>query len=202
MPGMKIMSGIFVFSAGCALAVLWFMLPDWARMWAFLSQNANTIVIGATALLAAIIAVWGVISQRAIARRQMTYEQIIKFITDDDLIKARRKFMELARSADGLKKYAAKENEISEETQSIILTLNFFELISIGIQRGIIDYELFKMWGKTSVVQIWSYAHAFVEPFRERLGNDMLFHELQSMAGWFKASSAPPKRRWWFRQFF
>ena len=198
---MKALPAIFTFLAGAAMATLWFAAPHMLDMWPLLANNGNTIVIGATALLAAIIALWGVVSQRTIARRQMTYEQIVKFLTDKDLIEARRKFIELSKGHDGLGPYATVDKETSPKSQNIVLTLNFFELVSIGIQHGIIDYELFKMWNKTTVIQYWGYASPFASALRSRLGNDLIFHEFEAMANWFKSASMPPKRRWWWRQF-
>src|SRR6185312_4651118 len=93
--------------------------------------------------VAGIIAMWGIVSQRAITRRRTTLEFISRGDADKDIIQARQKFIELARSNGGLRAHAEEECEKNEDTQKIKLVLNEFELVSIGIQRGVIDYELY-----------------------------------------------------------
>jgi len=65
---------------------------------AIMREHDTTTAISLTAIFSAIVAIWGVVSQRAIARRQLTYEQIVEFLSDKDIINARHKFIELARS--------------------------------------------------------------------------------------------------------
>jgi hypothetical protein len=101
----------------------------------------------------ALIAAWGVISNRAIARRKATLDLITSQERDGDIIKARTAFIALARKNGGLASYAEIDREPDEETQSIRTVLNEFELISIGIQRGIIDFELYKRWNRSGVIQ-------------------------------------------------
>ncbi|HEY8581043.1 MAG TPA: DUF4760 domain-containing protein [Beijerinckiaceae bacterium] len=160
-----------------------------------MTQVEATLVIGA---VAALIAVWGVLTQRAIARRRATFDHIAKTEADADVIKARRKFIELAKANGGLARWAEEEHERSEEVQSIKLILNDFELIAIGIQRGIIDMEFYKRWYKSGVVRHWSHAHPFVAALRSRTRNNMLFHEFEQLAGWFDDNKAPPRKfRFW-----
>ena len=80
--------------------------------------------------------------------------------------------------------------------------LNVYELFVIGIQKGTIDYELFKVWNRTSAIQYWYYAHPFVSALRSRVGNDLLFHEFEQMVQWFKADGAPRKRGWKWSRYF
>ena len=55
-----------------------------------------------TAGIAAVIAIWGVLSQRAIARRRATIDLIAKNEADHDLITGYQKFVELAIDPKGL----------------------------------------------------------------------------------------------------
>ena len=157
--------------------------------------------VGATFLMgfvAALIAIAGVLTQRAIARRRATFDHIAKTEADADVIKARRTFIQLAKANGGLAKWAAEEHERSEEVQNIKLILNDFELIAIGIQRGIIDLEFYKRWYKSGVTRHWSHAYPFVAALRNRTGNNMLFHEFEQLAGWLNDNKAPPRKyRFW-----
>jgi hypothetical protein len=53
-------------------------------------------------LLAAAMAAWGIFTQRAVARRRATLDLISSLERDGDAIKARNKFIELAKLDGGL----------------------------------------------------------------------------------------------------
>jgi len=82
--------------------------------------------------IAALIAIWGVLTQRQIARRRATLDLLTKSEADSDIIAARRKFIELAKAPGGLAAWADADKEKSEEAQKILTVLNEFELMSIG----------------------------------------------------------------------
>src|SRR5262245_30020624 len=132
-----------------------------------------TLLIGA---IAALIAIWGVLTQRQIARRRATLDHIARSEADNDVLAARRQFIEAAK-AGGIAAWAEADKEKSEEAQKILLVLNEFELISIGIQRGILDYRIYRMWSKTATISYWNHATPFVAALRNRVGNEALFHE-------------------------
>ncbi len=148
-----------------------------------------------TGAIAAVIAIWGVLSQRAIARRQATLDHISHLESDRDIIEARKIFVELSKKPGGLAVWADSNKEQTTEALAIGRILNSYELISIGIQRGIIDFELFKRWHRSSAIKYWERGAPFVMSIRNRLSNDMFFHEYEEMVGWLKADKRPPRRR-------
>lgn len=150
-----------------------------------------------TGFVASLIAVWGVLSQRAIARRQSTLSYISHLESDHDIIRARQIFVTAAKQAGGTAQWADAEQEDTEEALAIGRVLNSYELIAIGIQRGIIDYELFKRWHRSSAIRYWERGAPYVMRLRARLNNDMFYHEFEQMVGWVKGSSKPPIRRRW-----
>lgn len=174
------------------------MLTD---LLALLAAPTNVGAFLFASVLATTIAGWGIITQRAIARRRATLDLILRSQSDEDLIKARTRFVALSRQSGGLAPWAEKDKEGESDIQDIILVLNEFEIISIGIQRGIIDYKLFERWYKTSTVQFWKAGRPFILKLRERVGNDMLFYEFEEMVRWFEGSKKPKRRRFlgkWF----
>ena len=185
---MKPIPAILILCVGIAAAATWLR---WLPIRSVIEHNSEASVIATSAILAALVAIWGIISQRAITRRQVTYEQIVHYLTDKDVISARRNFIKLAKAPDGIVSFAQSDQETSTDTQDIISTLNFFELFSIGIQKGIIDHDLFKQWNRSSVIIYWNYAHPFVNAIRSRMGNDLIFHEFEQMANWFKSDTTP-----------
>ena len=151
--------------------------------------------------VAALIAFWGVLSHRAVERRRTTLEFIARSEADRDLIAARRQFIELAKASGGLVQWAEEDKEQTEQAQSIRLVLNEFELVSIGIQRSIIDYKLYERWFKSGTIKYWNYAAPFVAALQGRLNNEAIFHEFKEMAGWFKDNKMPRRRIFWSKLF-
>lgn len=83
--------------------------------WAFTTGAGATIVIG---LFAAAIAVWAIVSNRSISRRQSTVDTILRMEHDEDVINARRKFIELANGNGGLARFAHDAPFSDEENEA------------------------------------------------------------------------------------
>ena len=149
----------------------------------------------------AVIAIWGIISQRSIARRRATLDHIVRSQGDGDLIGARQTFISLAKEPGGLAIWAEADREKSRETQSIALVLNEFELLAIGMQRGIIDFELYRRFNRSGVIHYWNHAAPFVHALRARVDNQMIYHEFEELKRWME-DSAPPKRNHWIGRWF
>jgi hypothetical protein len=153
-------------------------------------------VIPFTAILAAIVAIWGIVSQRAIARRRTTFEHIVAMEADRSFIIARRKFIELSKHPGGLAPWASEDKESTPETQSIRLVLNEFEIVSIAIQRGVMDFETYRRWYQLTVIRFWAHAKPYAEALRARTNHPALFHEFEELERWMKN---PPHRYKWLR---
>lgn len=152
-------------------------------------------------IIGAVVAAWGVLTQRAVARRRATLDLISSLERDSDVIRARSKFIELTKREGGLALYADLTNESAEETQYIRTVLNEFELFAIGIQRGIIDFELYKRWNRSNVVRYWTHAAPFIYQLRARTKNDALYHEFEELVRWMKGEAMPKRGRFlanWF----
>jgi hypothetical protein len=166
--------------------------------WLEINQVDAVLLIG---LCAGLIAIWGIISQRDISRRRATIEYIAKTEIDNDMIKARRDFVELARASGGLAPWADVDKEKEDKLQSIKIVLNEFELISIAIQRGVFDFQIYSRWKKTGTIQYWRFGAPFIVALRARTDNDALFHEFEEMVKWLKGEQMP-HRTWWWGKFF
>ncbi|MBJ7412503.1 MAG: DUF4760 domain-containing protein [Phenylobacterium sp.] len=153
-----------------------------------------------TAALAAVIAIWGIISQRGITARQTTLEFIRNSESDEDMIAARATFWRLSRDPAGLGPWAAQP--LTDEFKHVRTVLNEYEMIAIGIQRGILDDELYRRWYKSGVIRAWNHAAPFVLARRNSTGNEALWHEFEEMARWYKGSPGMPRRgRFWAKLF-
>ena len=149
-----------------------------------------------TSVVGGLIALWGIMSHRAIERRRTTLEYLWRNETDHDVIEATKKFVELAKKDHGLIEWATEPQEPSDEVQKIRLVLNQYELIAIGIQRGIIDYHLYERWARSATIQAWSFAVPFVAALRTRKKNDALYHETEELVRWLKGNPMPRRSRW------
>lgn len=190
------LAGIFGGAFGCAAFI--YVREHWPKS---LSDVEATMITGLLAsfvgALAVIIAVWGVVSSRAISRRQATLDHLARLEADGTVQRNRQKFNELVRIHGSLAEFAQKDHEGTEEQQSIVAVLNDFELISIGIQRGIIEPELYKRWQHSNVAQTWKNAQPFVVALRARVERPTLYHEFEEMARWMSQNKVPRRRFWW-----
>ena len=64
-----------------------------------------------TGLLAAAVAIWGILSQRTIACRRATIDYLAKIEGDEDHINARREFIALAKAPGGLAPWADEDKK-------------------------------------------------------------------------------------------
>ena len=151
--------------------------------------------IFSSAALAAVIAVWGVISQRSITRRQQTMQHMTKVDSDKDMIAARKQFIDLAKKPGGLSPWAEPEQENTEEAQSIRLILNDYELTAVGIQYGIIDLGFYKRYNRSTVIRYWNHAAPYVYALRARLGSNSVYHEFEELARWLQDGKIRMPRR-------
>lgn len=154
-------------------------------------QPLATLFVGA---VAAILAFWGVQTQRAIARRRATLDFILKSETDRDSIEAKRVFRNLARNG-GLDQWAREDNEKTAEAQHIKLVLNEFELVAIGIRQGIIGLRLYSMWFKSGTITAWRYSRPFIDLLRNRTNNNRLYEQFEWLV---KLLEKPSFRHRWF----
>lgn len=153
-------------------------------------------------VVGALVAIWGVQTTRAVARRRATMDHMARVDMDEDMIGARKKFITLAKANGGLAVWAEQDQETSDELAAIRLILNDFELCSVSIQFGIMDYEFYKLYNHGTVRAYWSAAAPFIHALRQRTGRQTLFHEFEALAGWIDQGIRSPRRRRWWHRFF
>jgi Domain of unknown function (DUF4760) len=160
-------------------------------------NEVEALLLGAG--LATVVAIWALFSQRAIAARQATLSFIREGQSDRDILKAREVFNALSRHPDGIHQFANKPLEPG--FQSIITTLNQYEIVAIGVQRGIFDDTTYRRWHRSGVVRSWEAAAPFILARRRISGNDALWHEFEEMARWYRGAPPMPHRRFIWRKF-
>lgn len=153
-------------------------------------------------IVAAVIGVCGVQTQRAVARRRATLDHLASVDADRDFIDARKLFIRLAKAPGGLAKWADDEHEGSVEVTSISLILNDFELVSVAIQQGIMDFEFYKLYTHGTVSKYWKVAAPFVHAVKQRKDHPTYHHEFEELACWIDENIRPPRKRTWLRKHF
>lgn len=155
-----------------------------------------------TAGVAALIAFWGVFSQRAITARQTTIQYLRASEQDHEMVAARRRFQELARQPAGLGVWGAEDQSQTDEAIAVRTVLNDYELIAIGIERGTMDDVTYRRWFKSAVVNDWRKAAPYVMAVRNRANNDAIYHEFEEMARRYRDGKGMPRRRIFWAKFF
>ncbi|HET9511813.1 MAG TPA: DUF4760 domain-containing protein [Sphingomonas sp.] len=155
-----------------------------------------------TALAATIIAIWGIVTTRVVARRVATMDRFTRIATDKDMIAAREKFIELTEQPGGLAAYA-DDNPFgrSEEIKAIRTILNDFEQLALGIQFGVLDLELIKRYHRTGIIRDWGHAAPFIYKLRAKIGSPAIYHEFEELARSLQTNRMPSRNRWtrlWF----
>jgi|GEM_PF-6607339 len=188
---LRLLLTLVVFGAG-----LWVGNHSWhlnlPSGWADTTTAVATVIGVLVTVLAVVIAVLAIISQRQSARAQHTIEFLSDALRDADLIYAKAVFAEKASQPGGLAKYAHKEHGKVES--NICTVLNHFELISLGIQCGTIDYDVFKKWNRSTVLYIWTAASPFISESRKLKNSPLLWHEFEELARDFSANKNPPRK--------
>ena len=168
-------------------------------MWLGLNE---TRAITLTASAAAVIAVWGVLSQRAIAARQATVEYIRETERDARFLDSQRLFRNLTNDSAGLAPWALVDKAQTPEALAIKTVLNDYEMVAIGIERGTLDDTTYRRWMRSTVVHDWRQASPYVMAVRNRLSNDALYHEFEEMARRYRDGKGMPHRRIFWAKFF
>jgi hypothetical protein len=157
-------------------------------------------IVGAAAAAGAIIGgmtmvtgIWATITQRVVDRRQRTVEFLSSRVADREMIRARQIFVRLHVEVGDMARFADANYEGSEETTAIQVVLNQFELISIAIQEGALDYKIYKRFNGANTIRFWQIATGFVFNLRTRLGNPNIYREIESLALWLREGKVPPR---------
>lgn len=176
-----------------ALGLLWLAVfgpPSWFAV-DTASEAEVTLHIGylagAVTVLAIGVAVAAIYAQRQTARAQTTLSHLTAMEFDEDFLAAKKMFLELEAKGD-LLKYGARELAHTDEARNIRIYLNHFELVSLGLQHRIIDYDIFIKWNRKTVQLVWTAAWPFVNRLRKEFHNDKLFVEFEELAKEFGSS--------------
>lgn len=131
----------------------------------------------------------------------MTIQRLAELEADRDMIEAREKFNELSGPGGKLATYAKPDDLNPQDSDAVRLVLNDFELTAIGIQHGILDFNVVKQFQKSTMLRDWARAAPFVYKLRTELDRPLIYYEFETLAHWLQENKRP-KRRIWTRLWF
>lgn len=126
-------------------------------LWGY-AMPVEAIAIFVTGIAAFVAAILGLRDQRRVARQRVTFEHLTRIDRDKDMIEARAKFIEYCGNPGKLADLAGHDKISTAEAQYVTRILNNWEMISIGIQMDIIDFELLKRYNKSAIINHWDNA--------------------------------------------
>lgn len=159
-----------------------------------------------TAVGATLIAVWGVITTRIVARRSATLEHFRRIGSDKDMIEARKEFIALTEESGGLAVYAcatplSANNVDADKIDHIRTVLNDYEMLAVGVQFGTFDLSIIDRYYKSTIMRDWGHAAPFVYKVRADLKSPAIYHEFEELTRWLQTNTMPSRSRWtrlWF----
>lgn len=171
-----------------------------------MASFTETEAIFITAALAALVAIWGIITTRVVSRRASTLEHFRRIASDKDMIEARKIFIELTEEPAGLAPYAcptplASDNENADKIDAIRTVLNDYEMLAVGVQFGTFDLSIISRYYRSTIVRDWRHAAPFIYKLRGDLNSDTIYHEFEQLTSWLQGSQVPDRNRWlrlWF----
>jgi hypothetical protein len=120
-------------------------------------------------LLSVAVATFGVITARGIARQRATIDFIEKFESSPHYKDLRATFRYYHRK-DALTGTSAlsnpKETSDKDARTKVLDYLNHYEIVSIGLARGILDKKIYYDWMRGAFIRDWQRAKHFIQ--RER----------------------------------
>lgn len=118
---------------------------------------------------------------KRIACRRATLDIVLTEQTDAQTVEQRTRFVRL-RDDGHLAQWANPDKTSSDEAAVIRAALNRYELVAIGIRRGIIDEKSYKRWCRTTLVKDWIACKPMVMQIRQNASIPTYFCEFEALA--------------------
>lgn len=140
--------------------------------------SAGAILFSAlSAGLFALVAVW---MNRRTTKERETIVLINNFMWDEDFLKAKKIFIRVRDTNAGLE--SCTQDPDSEEARAVSQIMNHYELLSVGINTGILSSKVYARFYKTRFVKDWLEAEAYVHSKRRVEGNQKIFVDFEKLA--------------------
>lgn len=164
-----------------------------ASLWQYAMAHPPAAVFLST-VIASIVAIVSIRSQRATARLRETFSTIDRGNWDEDLIRSRQDFARIKRALSQSKQSIAKyaEDNDSDDKDAITLQtiMNDYENIALGVRLNIIDEMYLCRWMKGALLRDWNTLSPLVTTYRHKLNNPAVYIEFEGLAAaWSRGRS-------------
>ena len=112
------------------------------------------------------VAIFGVITARAVARQRATLDLIEKTETSEVYNDIKATFLYYSRTEKLHELHDPQEGPDKDARDKVMTFLNHYELVSIGIRNNILDRKFYMEWMRGPMVDDWNRAADFIQ--RER----------------------------------
>jgi hypothetical protein len=160
-----------------------------------MSNVWTPLIYGIVGSFAVLVAIWGVLSQRSIARRKATMDFFTVTDRCPEVSAARDAVIKILRGGAEITYFAKDANRGSDESRHIKIFLDHYELMSIGIQCGILDFKFVKLFNKSTVLSLWDKTAPFVYALRAERKNSNLYYEFEQLSLWLRGTKVPQRNK-------
>lgn len=128
--------------------------------------------------VSAVGAIWIIKASKNQEKRRATIDAVVDQKRNKELQDARLLIQKLHETGEkNFSRYLA--NIDSPEYQAIVLTLNTYEFMAVGIRAGALDEKTYKRLRCSTLLKDWEALCAFVVDFRRAKGRASLFQDFQ-----------------------
>ena len=138
-------------------------MQDWVP--ALISENID-LFVPLIFLISAIAAAWSIKSARDTARQRATLDMIEKVESTQYYRELHSTFAYHRRSNSFSKLHSPNEEKDKSDRASVLDYLNHYEIVSIGIRKGILDADIYRQWIEGPFIRDWNASSDFIQ--RER----------------------------------
>ena len=111
------------------------------------------------------VAIAGLLNAKAIARKKATLDLIETSEYTSHYQEMRATFSYYRRRKGGFApiRDPGSEARLKKDRNEILSYLNYYEMVSIGIDRGVFDKDIYKAWMAGPFVRDWNAAREFIQ---------------------------------------
>jgi hypothetical protein len=182
------------------------LLETISAAWAWIDANSQAVqaVCIVLSAIAAFLVIW---HNGRISRQAATIAMVRATFFEDGERESYNKFKEFIENleTDGqcISDFAEPKHDNSDANALILRQINNYELVSLGIKKGVFDERFYKRWFFSQLTRDFKKLKPYIDRVRECYHNDAYFCEFEGLAGrWDRKRHPvkhPPKWKvsWW-----
>ena len=151
------------------------------------------LAILASSILGASVALWAIFSNRHMSRLKNSMDFIASYNEDEDITAAIREVTKLEDSSSNDVQQLATDPH-RDQARHIRTVLNYYEAMSVCINRKIYSEKIIKETLYTSMTDMWRICRPYVDERRRQKKRNTYYQELQGIAERWEKKPLKEKR--------